>query len=538
MSKFELAIPSMTLQAWPGLGHWNLYFILKFALQWGGYLNVQLLPNLLFAAFLLVPLNRAFMVVARRLVAVPMAVALFYRDTWLPPLDRWLEQPQAADFSSGYLLKVAESVIDWNLCGWLLVLVVVYQFVHPWLRLTTLTLAGLAWLGYSSLMAPLPGQESGAARDPSAGYTISRAGTAVDNYLKQFYSAEADRRVVFTPSAGVAQPFDVVLLNVDSLAWDDLDVIELRDHPLLRQMDVLFDHFNTAASERVPAALRLLRAGCGQAPRRQLYVPAAASCRLFDELGKQGFAVETLLNHTGQFEGFLDAVQTLGLLPAPRIDLSRLQPMLAGPDGSPVLRDREVLNLWWNHRQEQPDSPVALFYNSLSLHSGNRVVTAEGDSRRVAYKTRAQALLDDLSGFLEQLELSGRRVVVVLVPQRGAALRGDRMQFPDMHEIPSPSITQVPVGIKLIGMGRNSRSAPLHIGEPSSYLALAQIIERLYAASIGDNPSLEWQPLLAGLAKTPWVSESESSVVLNHTTTSYVRIKEKGAWLPYQPISK
>ncbi|MGX9566235.1 cellulose biosynthesis protein BcsG [Pseudomonas sp. CFBP 5748] len=538
MSKFELAIPSRTLQAWPGLGHWNLYFILKFALQWGGYLNVQLLSNLLFAAFLLVPLNRAFMVVARRLVAVPMAVALFYRDTWLPPLDRWLEQPQAADFSSGYLLKLAESVIDWNLCGWLLVLVVVYQFVHPWLRLTTLTLAGLAWLGYSSLMAPLPGQESGAARDPSAGYTISRAGTAVDNYLKQFNSAEADRRVVFTPSAGVAQPFDVVLLNVDSLAWDDLDVIELRDHPLLRQMDVLFDRFNTAASERVPAALRLLRAGCGQAPRRQLYAPAAESCRLFGELGKQGFAVETLLNHTGQFEGFLDAVQTLGLLPAPRIDLSRLQPMLAGPDGSPVLRDREVLNLWWNYRQEQPDSPVALFYNSLSLHSGNRVVTAEGEARRVAYKTRAQALLDDLSGFLEQLELSGRRVVVVLVPQRGAALRGDRMQFPGMHEIPSPSITQVPVGIKLIGMGRNSRSAPLHIGEPSSYLALAQIIERLYAASIGDNPSPEWQPLLAGLAQTPWVSESESSVVLNHTTTSYVRIKEKGAWLPYQPISK
>lgn len=539
MSKFQLAIPARTVQAWRGLGHWNLYFIAKFVLQWGGYLNVQILPNLLFAAFLMMPLSNRFIAIVRRLIAVPVAAALFYQDTWLPPLNHWLEQPTAADFFSGHLFRLAESVVDWNLCGWLLVLVVAYQFVHPWLRMTTLTLVGLAWLGFINLLTSHPGQESGFARIASSGYIVSRAGAAVDNYLKQFYRLEAERRVVSKPLASVEQPFDLLLINIDSLAWDDLDFTGLRDHPLLRQMDVLFDRFNSAGSERIPATLRLLRAGCGQTPRHQLYAPADRSCLLFEELGRQGFARETLLNHTGRFEGFLNAVQTLGSLPAPRINVSHLQPMLSESDGSPVLRDREVLDVWWKHRQEQPEPRVALFYNSLTLHGGNRDITADGGTRRIAYKVLAQALLDDLSGFIEQLERGGRRVVVVFIPDRGAALRGDRMQFPGMHEIPSPSITQVPVGIKLIGMGRNPRSAPLHISEPSSYLALAQIIERLYAMPArAEYQPPDWRPLLAGLAQTSLVSESEGSVVLDYATTPYVRIKEKDVWLPYRPMSK
>lgn len=540
MSKFESAIPAGTAErAWPGLGHWNLYFILKFALQWGGYLNIQVLPNLLFAAFLLMPLSNRFSASVRRLIAVPAAVALFYRDTWLPPLNHWMEWPSVADFTSGHLLTLAESLVDWNLCGWLLVLVVAYRFVQPWLRMTTLSLAGLVWLSCVNLLALYPGQASNPARFTASGDTVMGASATIDNYLQRFYSAEADRRVVFTPSASAAQPFDLVLINIGSMAWDDLDFIGLRDHPLLRQMDVLFDRFNSAASEGVPATLRLLRAGCGQAPLRQLYAPADESCLLFDELGRQGFVGETLLNHTGQHEGFLNAVQTLGSLPGPEINVSHLRAVLSGPDGSPILRDREVLDVWWKHRQEQVEPRVALFYNTLTLHEGNRLMTADSGTRRIDYKARAQALLDDLSGFIEQMELSGRRVVVVMIPDHGAALRGDRMQFPGMRKIPGPSITQVPVGIKLIGMGRNPRSTPLHIGEPSSYLALAQVIDRLYATpSKAQGQQPDWHPLLAGLAQTSLVSESEDSVVLDYARKPYVRIKEKDAWLPYRPMSK
>ena len=45
-----------------------------------------------------------------------------------------------------------------------------------------------------------------------------------------------------------------------------------------------------------------------------------------------------------------------------------------------------------------------------------------------------------------------------------------------MREIPSDSITHVPVGIKLINMGDNGQTVPVHVTEPSSYLAIAEII--------------------------------------------------------------
>ena len=44
-----------------------------------------------------------------------------------------------------------------------------------------------------------------------------------------------------------------------------------------------------------------------------------------------------------------------------------------------------------------------------------------------------------------ELEASGRRAVVVLVPEHGAALRGDSAQIAGLREIPTPAITLVPV---------------------------------------------------------------------------------------------
>ena len=37
-----------------------------------------------------------------------------------------------------------------------------------------------------------------------------------------------------------------------------------------------------------------------------------------DDLSKLGFSSEVMLNHTGQFEGFLDEVRAQGSLPVPR----------------------------------------------------------------------------------------------------------------------------------------------------------------------------------------------------------------------------
>lgn len=99
---------------WQGLGAWNLYFLAKFLLVAIGMLDFQALPNLLFAAFLLIPLPLRWLRIARQVVAVPVGVALFYHDTWLPPFQRLLAQPGVLDFSWDYLLELLARFINWT----------------------------------------------------------------------------------------------------------------------------------------------------------------------------------------------------------------------------------------------------------------------------------------------------------------------------------------------------------------------------------------------------------------------------------------
>ncbi|MGO4311088.1 cellulose biosynthesis protein BcsG [Pseudomonas sp. KB_15] len=537
--RFEVN-PTATQSAWtwPGLGLWNLYFLIKLALLWSGHLNLQILPNLVFAAVLLVPLRNRYLSLLRTLIAIPLSVALFYQDTWLPPFSRLLDQPGVLNFTGDYLLDLAGRFIDPHLCGALLLLVVAYFFVRQWLRLTTLTLAGFAWLGGAGLMAMhTPAQQSTTQAAVSAGTPIVSAepdSPTLDAYLQNFYSTEAGRQVVFQPSQSAAQPFDLLLINICSMAWDDLDAVGLHDNSLLQQMDVVFENFNSATSYSGPAAIRLLRASCGQQSHSKLYDVAPEQCLLMDDLRKLGYNSEVMLNHTGKFEGFIDEVRAQGSLPAPEVNITNLPRALVAFDGSPIWRDREVLDKWWQHREGQNDSRVALFYNTTTLHDGNRALTLDGGTKSADYKARAQTMIDDLSAFLKELEKSGRRVAVVIVPEHGAALHGDRMQISGMREIPSPSITHVPVGIKLVGMGKNPRSEPILVKGPSSYLALSEIMSRLYAAPAqGEGLGPDWQALLANLPQTPAVSENAGTVVLDYAGKPYVRIKENGTWLPY-----
>lgn len=143
-------------------------------------------------------------------------------------------------------------------------------------------------------------------------------------------------------------------------------------------------------------------------------------------------------------------------------------------------------------------------------------------------------MLDDLNAFIKELQKSGRRVVVAIVPEHGAALHGDRMQISGMREIPSESITHVPVGLKLINMGDDGQTEPVHITQPSSYLAIAEIIARLYASpQLSNGQTVDWSALLQDLPQTAKVSENSGTVVLDYNGKPYVRIKENGGWLPY-----
>ena len=157
MSLFKSSpAPASISGKWKGLGLWNLYFLAKFLLAWTGHLTLQVMPNLIFALVLLIPLAHPLLRRVRALIAIPVAVALLYQDTWFPPFSRLLAQPGVLDFSVDYIVELLGRFIDWQVCALLLLLIIGYAFLNQWLRLTTFTLLGLCWLSVGNVQALLP----------------------------------------------------------------------------------------------------------------------------------------------------------------------------------------------------------------------------------------------------------------------------------------------------------------------------------------------------------------------------------------------
>ena len=516
--------------AWPDLGGWNLYFLSKVILAWMGALDLHILSNLLLLAALLVPLPWRGARIARTVVAIPVAVALYYQDTWWPPFERLLAQPGVLDFSASYWLELLGRFINWQMVALLALLVCGYWLLKPWLRVTTLSVLGM--LGMAAMALPLPaglqfaGGGGATAAQGGGGTGAPRGGPAnnetLNAYLAGFYQQQAGLKTAFPPAHG-GTPFDVIILNICSLAWSDLDEVGLRHNPLFDGMDVVFDDFNSATSYSGPAAIRLLRASCGQTSHTALFDPVPAQCQLFANLQALGFQNELAMNHT-----------KYGGLAATPLPIENYPRALIAFDKSPLRRDSDVLTGWLKRRQAETTGQVALFYNTISLHDGNRIVGADGRAMASDYKARAQMVLGDLDGFIDALEKNGRRAVVVVVPEHGAALHGDRMQIPGMREIPSPSITHVPVGVKLVGMGIPAAGGPRRVTAPSSYLAISELVARIYALNAqAPADGRNWDGLLQGLPTTPSVSENEGAKVIDYDGRPWLQLKGSQAWTPY-----
>lgn len=525
---------------WSDLRGWNLYFLSKVVLAWMGALDLKILPNLLFLAALLVPLPWRWARITRTVVAVPVAVVLYYQDTWWPPFQRLLAQPGVLDFSADYWLELAQRFINWQMVAVLVLLVVAYLLLKPWLRITTLSVLGM--LGMAVVALPLPaGLNWGTSQataatggaDAAAGALAPASNETLNAWLAAFYQQQSGLKTVF-PAPASAAPFDVIILNICSLAWSDLDEVGMRQNTLLDHMDLIFDDFNSATAYSGPAAIRLLRASCGQTSHTALFDPVPAECQLFSNLQRLGFQSELAMNHDGHFDNFIGELSQYGGLQARPMDISAFPRALVAFDKSPLRRDGDVLNAWWKQRQTEQAQQVALFYNTISLHDGNGIVGADGRANAADYKARAQMVLGDMAGFVEAVERSGRRAMIVVVPEHGAALHGDRMQIPGMREIPSPSITHVPVGVKLVGMGTPASGGPRHVPEPSSYLALSELVSRVYALNAQSPPGArDWDSLLQGLPRTPSVSENEGAKVIDYGGKPWLQLQGSKAWNPY-----
>ena len=532
---------------WHGLGGWNIYFLAKFALLWAGYLNFHPLINLVFAAFLIFPLPSAGLRRIRHWLALPIGVGIFYHDTWLPGIESIRAQGgQVFSFTLDYWLELLGRFINWEMVGAGFVMLTLYLFIAQWLRFTPWILLALLWLWLSPLVGdPFASRDAVAAStvtSPQSGSTPRQVSMTeqldqsapptnenLNTYLDDFYREEQDRLVRF-PSAlpADATPFDLLIINICSLAWSDVEASGLTEHPVWRHFDIRFNHFNSATSYSGPSSIRLLRASCGQTSHQGLYVTAPSQCLLFDNLARLGFDKQIAMDHSGAFGNYLKDLQQYAGLDITPMGKEGLAHDLASFDGEPIYRDDALFGRWLSEREKNQAARNMTFFNLIALHDGNRYAA----TRQVApYKARLKTLLDQLDDFMTTLEQSGRKVAVVVVPEHGAALAGDRMQMPGLRDIPSPSITLVPVGVALLGT-RAQHEATRNIDTPSSFLAVSELVSRLVGGNVFGTDTIDWDALLSGLPETPSVSENQGAVVLEYQNQFHIKLGQ-GDWVPY-----
>jgi cellulose synthase operon protein YhjU len=514
------------------MGFWSYYLLAKLLMFVTGYIGFHLWENLLFGLFAALPLRVRAARILKQIIAVPLAVVLLYHDSYLPPARRILAQSDyLAAFSLDYFLDLAQRFIHWPLVAALLALAALHWLLAHKLRMGSFALLGV-------LLSPLLGNLLQPAAPASAlpvqsvaeGAPAPTTPAALEASLNEFYTREATRRVSFAPASQFEDPpYDILLLQICSLAWDDLDLVGQRQHPLLQRFDLMFEQFSSAATYSGPAAIRLLRAPCGQPRHEGLYQPAEPGCQLMSVLENAGFEPQWAMNHDGVFASMRADIRERGGLRAPLFPLEGLPVALRSFVGGEYFDDYAVLSAWWRERERSSAPRVALYYNSGTLHDGNRFLDGSRPSLQESYRRRLDQLFSGLTRFLDELEASGRRVVVVLVPEHGANLRGERLQISGLREIPSPGVSLIPVAVRHVGL---PAAAQVRVEQPSSYLALAQLLAS-HVARNPYGPDAPPLPLLAPrLAETEFVAENDGTLVMRAAGRYWLRSADR-RWSEY-----
>jgi cellulose synthase operon protein YhjU len=506
------------------LGRWSFYFIVKLGMYWRELISFHPLPNLLFAAFILIPARSRFWQRMKNVITGLVGLTLFYYDSWLPPISRLISQASLlSEFSFSYLIELLSRFVSFSLIGALIAAWAVYRLLSRWLRVGMLVMVSMLVLlimknsMLHDVMYAFKGNDKGVV------HVVDEAKPDMDKVVQDFFDKEAERSVTFTPPPANAVPFDVIFLQVCSLSWSDVLAAGLDQHPLWKRFDILLTKFNSAASYSGPSAIHLLRATCGQPKHESMYTQTAEKCYLMDSMRDGGFEPNFAMNHNGKFDDFLGQVKTYGRLQARPLSLDGLNAVQYGFDNAPIYDDFSVLNRWLVSRSKSDSARVALYYNTTTLHDGNHLPGTRAQPNTLkTYGDRLSKLLDNMENFMLEIERSGRRAVVVMVPEHGAALRGDKRQISGLREIPTPAITLVPVGIKVIGGNVQRAGDRLVIDQSTSFLAVSHIVARMLEKSPFTDNRFTPADYVVDMPTTPYVAQNEKTTVAEYRHRYYL----------------
>lgn len=523
-----------------GLGVWNVYFIIAFALAAFGYIELNLLGNALLMAWLLLPVGPKWLRILRGTLGVAAAAVLLYSESWLPGVDSILANKGGiAGFSLLYMAEFALDFINVKMVGWGLLVFLGYFLVRRYVRVTFFTIVyflGAVTMPWVQSILPerapvvtadAGGQTNEAAAPAKTGKADAKA---VGEWYDAFLAYEHDRRARFPNGLSEKDtPFDILLLSICSVSNDDLAVSQLDQHPLFKEFNIRFDSFNAATAYSGPALLRLLNGACGQPSHSELYGERRPKCEIMTRLGTLGYSQRLLMDHSGEYDNFLQSMRDKAGVTA-TLDNAKYPTRYMGFDDEEIADSLAVLRHWQRTQVKSKAGRTATLINFIALHDGNRL---PGRGRAEPFKPRAQEMFDNIRTFLRELERSGRKTMVVIVPEHGAAVRGDKIQVPRLRDIPTMRISRVPVMVKFVGL-KGMPNEPIHVTGNTSYLALTSLIgktlETDYFSKDGGTVPLE--QLVHDLPQTNPVSENGTVQTLEYQGREYFR-QNGGEWKPY-----
>ena len=523
-----------------GLGVWNVYFIIAFALAAFGYIELNLLGNALLMAWLLLPVGPKWLRILRGTLGVAAAAVLLYSESWLPGVDSILANKGGiAGFSLLYMAEFALDFINVKMVGWGLLVFLGYFLVRRYVRVTFFTIVyflGAVTMPWVQSILPerapvVTADAGGQTNEAAAPAKTGKADVkAVGEWYDAFLAYEHDRRARFPNGLSEKDtPFDILLLSICSVSNDDLAVSQLDQHPLFKEFNIRFDSFNAATAYSGPALLRLLNGACGQPSHSELYGERRPECEIMTRLGTLGYSQRLLMDHSGEYDNFLQSMRDKAGVTA-TLDNAKYPTRYMGFDDEEIADSMAVLRHWQRTQVKSKAGRTATLINFIALHDGNRL---PGRGRAEPFKPRAQEMIDKIRTFLRELERSGRKTMVVIVPEHGAAVRGDKIQVPRLRDIPTMRISRVPVMVKFVGL-KGMPNEPIHVTGNTSYLALTSLIgktlETDYFSKDGGTVPLE--QLVHDLPQTNPVSENGTVQTLEYQGREYFR-QNGGEWKPY-----
>lgn len=559
MSKRQARVQKTSpVELWHGAGWFNFYFLIKFALAYTGYINLIVAYNALLFAFVLIPIGSRLLNRLRDVVASIAALSLIWHESWLPGPQAILQNVNnLANFSLAYLSDLVVSTVNPAILAWLGVALVAFMFLRHWIRFSAVTTIGLflsafpqtlTWLQSNSatvvastptvqttMVTPQTEQSSTLRTDSRLEPVQSAAADSgnISKWFDAFHAYESERRVKF-PTAPVdlntSGYFDIAIVNICSLSNDDLAAAGLNEHPVLNRFDIRFTNFNSGTAYSGPATLRLLRSACGQYSHSDLYEGRQPDCEILNKLNTAGWSNRLYMDHNGQFDNYLSSLRNLAGLEAPLASQKNFHRLYDAFDDSPIYDAADVFEKWRNDLISETERTVS-FFNLVALHDGNRDPRTNSE---IDFKIRARSLLDKLNSLMDDLDRLNRPILFVVVPEHGAAYRGDKIQLARLREIPSPSITHVPVMVKFYGIDLKHKK--FVIEDATSYTAVAEMINRVIRSGVyapgNRNALASVESITRDLPLTWSVSENSNARVLEYASDYWVNLRGD-TWMKY-----